>query len=361
MKIAIFGLSITSSWGNGHATTYRGLVRELSKRGHEIVFLERDVPWYAQNRDLEVQGFGAELILYESLDDLDVYSSLVQEADAVVVGSYVPEGKHVMDWVLRHAKGVTAFYDIDTPVTLARLEEGDCGYLSAEGIPKFDLYLSFTGGRTLKRLEHVYGARSARAFYCSVDPDLYYPMILPKRWDLGYLGTYSEDRQPTMRELLIHAAEWIKTKSFIVAGPLYPETIRWPENVERLEHLAPGEHREFYNSQRFALNITRSDMIAAGYSPSVRLFEAAACGTPIISDWWEGLDDFFEIGSELLIAEDTEQVCDLLNGLSPREALKIGMAGRRKVLSRHTAAHRALEFEKYIAEVHERNVLHLST
>ena len=351
MKIVFLGLTITSSWGNGHATTFRALVRELARRGHEITFLERDVPWYAANRDLDPADSEADVILYQSLAGLRKHAQLVRDADTVIVGSYVPEGIDVCKWVHATAGGVKAFYDIDTPVTLARMVAGDCDYLIPGLIPDFDIYLSFAGGRTLDRLEQEYGSPRARAFYCSVDPTRYFPENQTERWDLGYLGTYSDDRQPALERLLLEPARRLPEGNFVVAGPQYPPEIAWPGNVARIEHLPPEDHRAFYNRQRFTLNVTRADMVAAGHSPSVRLFEAAACGTPIISDPWDGLDEIFDIGTEILVARDPRDVMNYLADISAEQAAAIGEAGRRRVLAAHTAAHRAAELETYLGEV----------
>ena len=349
MRIVILGLSITSSWGNGHATTFRGLVRELTSAGHDILFLERDQPWYAENRDLPNPPFG-ETQLYKSVAELKRrFANDVRDADCVIVGSYVPDGITVGTWVTERAQGITGFYDIDTPVTLSALERGDCDYLSAELIARFSLYLSFTGGPTLRKLEREYGSPMARALYCSVDPELYFAERLPQKWVLGYLGTYSDDRQPTVNRLLLQPAVQMAER-FVVAGPQYPDSIEWPKNVDRITHLEPKKHRAFYNAQRFTLNVTRADMIRAGYSPSVRLFEAAACGTPIISDQWAGLDEFFESGREILVASTTEDVMEILREMPESDAREIGRRARERVLAEHTAAHRAAELVAYIEE-----------
>ena len=354
LSIVFIGLSITSSWGNGHATTYRSLLRALAARGHELIFLERDVPWYADHRDLPDPDY-CRTILYRGLDRLKAgFSGLLREADAVVVGSYVPDGPAVARWALEAANGIAAFYDIDTPVTLAKLDRGECEYLSPDLVPEFDLYLSFTGGPTLRRLEELHGARCARALYCSVDPDEYYPEDLAPDWDLGYLGTYSPDRQPKLDELLIAPARAWPAGRFAVAGPQYPPELAWPGNVARVEHLPPSEHRGFYNRQRFTLNVTRADMVASGWSPSVRLFEAAACGVPIVSDWWPGLDELFEPGTEVLVAAAADEVLALLRELPEERRRAVGQAARRRVLAAHTAAHRAAEFERDIEEARNR-------
>ena len=350
MNIVILGLSITSSWGNGHATTFRGLVRELAANGHDVLFLERDVPWYADNRDLPHPPY-CTTRLYRTLPQLrQRYARHVREADLVIVGSYVRDGVAVGEWVTGTAQGITAFYDIDTPVTLAKLEKGDFEYLSPHLIPRYDIYFSFTGGPTLRTIERKYKSPMARALYCSFDPAEYYPQKQRLRWDLGYLGTYSDDRQPTVERLLVEPARRAPARKFVVAGPQYPATIEWPRNVRRVQHLPPHEHRAFYTAQRFALNVTRAEMIRAGWSPSVRLFEAAACGVPIISDWWDGLDSLFEPGREILIAEKSADVLRFLRK-SDDERRKIGARARERVLAGHTAAHRAREVETYVAEV----------
>jgi spore maturation protein CgeB len=347
MRIVLLGLSITSSWGNGHATNYRGLVKALAGRGHDVLFLERDVPWYASSRDLPEPPHGR-TALYESLDELrEEHAAAVADADLVVVGSYVPDGVDVARWVLDRAGGLVAFYDIDTPVTLAALERGECEYLVPDLVPRFDVYLSFTGGPTLERLERRHGARRARAFYCFVDPEEHRPQVSPERWALGYLGTYSADRQPAVERLLVEPARALPHLRFALAGPQYPEGIEWPPNVERIEHLPPSEHADFYAAQRFAVNVTRADMRAAGWSPSVRLFEAAACATPVVSDWWEGLDAFFEPGREILVEESLEH----LRRVGAEAAREFGEAARARVLREHTAEHRAEQLEAEVAEL----------
>ena len=347
MKLVVLGLSLSSSWGNGHATTYRALLKAFRRRGHDILFLERDVPWYREHRDLAEPDY-CRLQFYGSLEELGHWRDSIRIADAVMVGSFVPEGVEIGRLVQRTARGVTAFYDIDTPVTLAKLERGDREYLSPEIIPGYDLYLSFTGGPTLERIEQELGAKRARALYCSVDPYDCPAAKRGKKWDLTYLGTYSDDRQPTLERLLLEPARRLPDLKFCVAGPQYPDTIDWPENVQRIEHLPPAEHAGFYGSSRFTLNVTRADMIAAGWSPSVRLFEAAACSTPMISDRWDGLDSFFDPGREIVIADDTENVVERLR--SSEDPADIGRGARGRILAGHSAAHRAAELERYIEE-----------
>jgi spore maturation protein CgeB len=353
LDLVVFGLSVTSSWGNGHATTYRALLRALRQRGHRITFFERSVPWYRDHCDLPRPSF-CDVVLYEDLDQLRrQYSRRLAEADLVMVGSYVPQGTEVGRWVCDHA-GQTAFYDIDTPVTLRQLEEGGCFYLHPDLIRRYRVYLSFTGGPTLRRLEQVYGSPCARPLYCCVDPALYAPQEIEPLYDLGYMGTYSADRQPALDLLLVQPAQRWSEGRFVVAGPQYPASVQWPPNVLRIDHLPPSEHRRFYNSQRFTLNVTRLDMCEAGYSPSVRLFEAAACGTAIISDLWPGLGTLFDPASEILVSRSTEQTLAYLRDLGEEERRTVARRGRERVLASHTSAHRALEFEQYAAEAARR-------
>jgi spore maturation protein CgeB len=354
LSIVILGLSITSSWGNGHATTYRALVRALGARGHDVTFLERDLPWYAANRDLPSPPF-CRTFVYSSLASLKRrFAGPVRDADLVIVGSFVPEGTAVGEWVLHTTRGVGAFYDIDTPETLARLERGDTDYLSRALVPRYDLYLSFTGGPILDRLERRFAARMARPLYCSVDEAIYAPEERRPRWDLGYMGTYSADRQPALERLLCEPARQWSEGRFVVAGPQYPRGMRWPANLRRMTHLAPDRHRAFYTSQRFTLNLTRTAMQRAGWSPSVRLFEAAACGTPIISDRWSGLEAFFTPGRDILLSRDAAETLSYIRDLPEAERHLFGERARQRVLAKHTAAHRALELEGYLSELRGR-------
>lgn len=345
MKLVVLGLSLSSSWGNGHATTYRALLRAFAARGHDVLFLERDVAWYQDNRDLSRPDY-CRLCFYRDLAHLDLeWRAAVASADAVMVGSFTPEGVAVGRWVQAHALGLTCFYDIDTPVTLAALERDESPYMSRDILPGYALYLSFTGGPSLTRLEEAFGARSARPLYCSVDEATYRPTGGPLRWDLSYLGTYSPDRQPTLDRLLLEVAREAPDLKFCVAGPQYPDDLAWPANVERISHVAPAEHPAFYSSSRYSLNVTRADMITAGYGPSVRLFEAAACGSPLISDAWPGIETLLEPGREIVIAQAPADVLAVLRTASETARQAQAQAARARILAEHTAAHRAAELE----------------
>ncbi len=350
LNIVIIGLTISSSWGNGHATTYRSLVKGLDREGHQVTFLEQDAAWYAANRDINTFPH-CELSFYESMEELkDRFSTIITNADLVIAGSYLKDGVVIGEWINETAQGITAFYDIDTPVTMAKLAKQDYEYITPELIPRYDLYLSFSGGGVLTRLEEEFHASAAKPLYCSVDADLYYPEQQSLQWQIGYLGTYSADRQLSLDHLLLNTAQHQPKDAFVVAGPQYPSEIIWPGNVNRIEHLSPKKHRTFYNQQRFTLNVTRAAMAAAGFSPSVRLFEAAACGTPIISDYWKGLETFFEPEKEILIARSTYDVQRYLNYSNEERAL-LGWRARRKVLNNHTSRVRARQLAGYVQEL----------
>jgi spore maturation protein CgeB len=350
LDIVIFGLSITSSWGNGHATTYRALIKALARRGHRVTFLERAAAWYRANCDLKQSPF-CRIETYESLTEVaGKYGTLVRDADLVILGSYVPDGIALGEWITAKAEGVTAFYDIDTPVTLAHLAHGTASYLSSSLIPRFDLFLSFTGGPVLELIERDFGSPRARVLYCSADPDAHRPVEAGARWLLGYLGTYSADRQPVLDELLLAPAREMAAARFVVAGAQYPADLAWPTNVERHEHLPPDQHAAFYAAQRFTLNATRSDMSLRGYSPSVRLFEAAACGVPVISDRWPGIQSLFKPQEEILIADSAADVISILRSMTDERRRAIGMAARRRFLRDHTPEQRAKDLELYYRE-----------
>ena len=339
--LIIFGLSLSSSWGNGHATTYRALLRGLHAEGRRVLFLERRQPWYQAHQDLPDPDF-CTLEFYDDIAEVTArHAGRLTRAGAVIVGSYTPEGQRLIDVLHQMPLQRLCFYDIDTPVTLDMLARAEEQHLARRQVPIFDSYLSFSGGRVLDRLRQDWGARDPVALYCAVDETAYRPMDVPRRWDLGYLGTYSPDRQPGLEALLIEPARRLPDMRFVVAGSLFPDEIAWPGNVERIEHLPPADHAAFYNAQRFTLNITREAMRALGWSPSVRLFEAAACGTPIISDRWPGLTELLPETEAVTLADTTEDVVAALR--STDDAARQDMAARARaiILADHTGRARA--------------------
>jgi spore maturation protein CgeB len=351
MKLVVFGLTVSSSWGNGHATLWRGLIKALARRGHEVHFLERDVPYYSQCRDL-YQLPEAHLHFYSSLEEVSAFANqLLSDADVGMVTSYCPEGVLASDIVLSSRAGMKVFYDMDTPVTLDELDSGNCvSYIGPRGLQDFDLVLSYTGGEALQELKRQLGGRRAEPLYGSVDPEVHRPSapVDVFRADCSYLGTYAEDRQRALEELFIDPARNMPDCRFLIGGAKYPEEFPWSDNIFFVRHVAPADHPAFFSSGGVTVNVTRRAMAEMGYCPSGRLFEAAACGAPILSDYWEGLEQFFAVGEEILVSRSTEDTVAAL-GLSDAEKRRIAQAGRERVLAEHTANHRALELERILA------------
>ena len=348
MHFVIFGLSVSSSWGNGHATIWRGLLKAMAAAGHTATFYERDVPYYANARDAWECPFGVRLRLYESLDEIQGEAAAeINSADVAMCTSYCPDSIAASRLILDSHAPVRAFYDLDTPITLDALQAGrPVAYLPPEGLSGFDLVLSYTGGRALDELQSRLGARLVAPLYGAVDPDLHAPA--PPRDEfraaLSYLGTYAEDRQGALEELFVNPARQCPDLRFALGGAQYPQDFPWTPNIFFVRHLAPSLHPAFFCSSRMTLNVTRRAMAEYGFCPSGRLFEAAACGTPILSDWWEGLDAFFKPGKELLCVATAADVLHALH-LSDRELATLAAAARQRTLREHTAAQRVAQLE----------------
>jgi spore maturation protein CgeB len=344
-RLVVFGLSMSSSWGNGHAIPFRGLCRALAARGWQITFFERDVEWYRSNRDLTAPEY-CDLIFYDGWPPAE---AAVRAADAVLVGSYVPDAHSLIDW-LAGMRRPLFFYDIDTPITLTSLHQsGEAAYLRADQVPLFEVYFSFTGGPALHELETRWGARRAQTLYCAVDGLIYQPVPADVRFmcTLGYMGTYAADRQSRLEDLFIGTARARPDERFLLAGPQYPP-MDLPSNIRHEMHLYPRDHAAFYSSNTATLNLTRDAMRRYGWSPASRLFEAAACGACIISDTWPGLESMLEPGREVLLADSPADVAAHLDTLTPRRREAIGRAARERVLREHTFASRAEQVDAAI-------------
>jgi spore maturation protein CgeB len=343
MKLVIFGLSVSSSWGNGHATLWRGLIGALAELGHAVIFFERDVPYYAANRDLDELPYGT-LVLYREWHDARALAAThLQDADVGIVTSYCPDAIAAAAQLLDAAPALSVFYDLDTPVTLAHRRAGrDVPYIGPRGLADFDLTLSYTGGAALTELRRELGARRAEPLYGSVDPAIHRPVPASDRYraDLSYLGTYASDRQAALEALLVMPARSLPQRRFLIGGAQYPDDFPWTENIYFVRHLPPSEHPGFFASSRLTLNVTRAPMAQLGYCPSGRLFEAAACGAPLVTDAWDGLDDFFTPAEEILVASQSRDVVDAL-GAGDAELARMARAARERVLAEHTAERRA--------------------
>jgi len=353
MRFVIFGLTVSSSWGNGHATLWRGLLKALSARGHTITFYEKDVPYYAETRDGWQPPPSVDVRLFGSLTDVrDVAKRELSEADIAMVTSYCGEGAAACELVLQSNARLKVFYDLDTPVTLHTLALGErVPYLPDDGLAGFEIVLSYTGGHALQELQTRLGAQRVAPLYGWVDPEIHCPTE-PRaefRSELSYLGTYAADRQAALKELFVRAAHALPGVRFAVGGAQYPESFPWAENIFFVRHLPPALHPAFFCSGRATLNVTRQTMAKHGYCPSGRLFEAAACGTPIMTDVWEGLETFFHLETEILPVRTGEDVLARLT-LSDAELLRIAEAARARTLQQHTAAVRAVELERILDE-----------
>jgi spore maturation protein CgeB len=356
MRLVVFGLAISSSWGNGHATLWRGLCKALHRRGHRVVFFERDVPYYAANRDL-AELPGGELVLYRAWDEVLARAGReLQAADAVIVTSFCPDGAAAAGLLTQAShRALTVFYDMDTPVTLDCLRQGNRpAYVGPQGLRDFDLVLSFTGDGCLDELRALLGARKTATLYGHVDPDTHHPVepVDAYRCALSYLGTYAADRQAALHALFIEPARQRPDLTFLIGGAQYPADFPWSGNLRFVQHMPPPLHPAFFCSSRLTLSVTRQVMAANGDCPSGRLFEAAACGTPIVSDWWPGLDEFLLPGQEVLVAERTEDVLQALQ-LTDAELQRIATAARERVLAQHTSAQRARELEELLEQARE--------
>lgn len=354
MHFVIFGLTVSSSWGNGHATLWRALLKALSRQGHTVTFYEKDVPYYAMARDAWPHPPGFSLRLYDDLEAIRCeVKREIQRADVAMITSYCPDAQLASQLVLDSPARVRAFYDLDTPVTLSALAGGQpVPYLPAEGLGAFDLVLSYTGGKALDELQSRLGARKAVPLYGSVDPAAHAPADAHPdfRADLSYLGTYAADRQPALEELFVRPAARAPQRRFVLAGAQYPQNFPWTPNIFFLQHLEPALHPVLFCSSRATLNITRRAMAQYGYCPSGRLFEAAACGAAILTDWWEGLDAFFTPGEEILRVDTADAVLSAL-ARPDADLQSIGRRARERALAEHTADQRAATLTAYCHEV----------
>jgi spore maturation protein CgeB len=360
MHFVIFGLTVSSSWGNGHATLWRGLLKAMDRRGHTAKFYERDAPYYASTHDGWPTPNGITIRLFDSFEE--VRQEIARDlacADVAMVTSYCQDGPAASQMIFESKVAVSAFYDLDTPVTLDALRSNErVGYLPDEGLSRFSIVLSYTGGRALEELQSRLGARHTVPFYGWVDPETHAPAASKPefRSTLSYLGTYAADRQKALEELFVSPAHAMPFERFIIGGAQYPDAFPWSENIFFVRHLPPGCHASFFCSSRATLSVTRRAMAEYGYCPSGRLFEASACGTPLLSDIWEGLHTFFTPNSEIMPVRTQTDVVNALS-LSDRELGRMAQAARERTLAHHTAEHRVSELEAICESVSARSFL----
>ena len=346
MRIAFFGSSLVSSYWNGAATYYRGIVRALGGRGHAITFYEPDAYERQQHRDIDDPPW-AEVVVWEpTAARARELVAGAAGADLVVKAS----GVGVLDAELEAATAalegpVRVFWDVDAPATLGRVES-DPGDAFRGLIPRYDLVLTYGGGDPVVERYRVLGARDCVPVYNALDPETHHPVEPDPRFecDLAFLGNRLPDREARVDELFLRAAALAPDRRFVFGGSGW-EDKPLPPNVRHLGHVGTGDHNVLNSTPLAVLNVTRDSMVANGWSPPTRVFEAAGAGACIITDEWEGIELFLEPAAEVLIARDGQAVASHVEGLTLERAREIGRAARERVLREHTYAQRAEQVE----------------
>ncbi len=353
MRFAFFGSSLVSSYWNGACTYYRGLIRCLHERGHEIAFYEPIAYARQEHRDIDDPDY-ARVVVYEAQTEAQVLQTVATARggfDVVVKCSGVGVHDTLLEAaVLELDAPLTIFWDVDAPATLARMEGDGSDSLRAL-LPEYDLVLTYGGGDPVVRRYTALGARECIPVYNALDPDTHHPAPgrAELRADLALLANRLPDREARVEEFFFRAVEALPERSFLLGGNGWDDRVAGLRNLRWLGHVAPGDHNALNCSALAVLNVTREDMVANGWSPATRVFEAAGAGACLISDTWKGIDEFLEPGAEVLLARDGGEVADLLSGLEPEEARRIGDAARERMLAEHTYGHRAKQLEAILA------------
>ena len=352
MRIAFFGSSLVSAYWNGAATYYRGLVKELHRRGHHTTFFEPDAFDRQAHRDLADPEW-AEVVVYEPTERAARTAlERARGADVVVKAS----GVGVLDDLLEDAllevrdHGLAVFWDVDAPATLSRLE-GDADDALRALIPHYDLVLTYGGGDPVVSRYETLGAARCVPVYNALDAEAHHPVPAEARFaaDLAFLGNRLPDREERVDEFFLSAAALTPERRFLLGGAGWDDR-PLPPNVRLLGHVSTRDHNAFNCTPLAVLNVLRESMARNGWSPATRVFEAAGAGACLISDAWVGIDDFLEPSREVLVADSGQEVSELLAGLTPEQAADIGEAARRRVLTEHTYAHRAEQVEQVLTQ-----------
>jgi spore maturation protein CgeB len=353
VRLVLFGSSLVSAYWNGAATYYRGICKALHERGHRVVFVEPDIYERQQRRDLAEDPDYAEVRVCRGWDDLS------RELDRARAADVVAKCSGVGGWDLELARGVVelrrpggplvAHWDVDAPQTLAAAsaEPADRPGSFRALIPRFDLILLYGGGPPVQRRYARLGARATHLVYNAVDPDEYYPVPPePDRCaDLLFMGNRLPDREERVRAFFFRAAELAPELRFVLGGEGWGD-LPLPPNVRWIGHVPTAEHRAWNCSARMVLNVVRESMASNGYSPPTRVFEAAGCGSCVLTDRWTGVEQFFAPEREILVVGSAEEVVGRLRGTAPARSRAIGAAAWRRVLADHTYAQRAEQLER---------------
>jgi spore maturation protein CgeB len=350
MKIAWFGSSLVSSYWNGAATYYRGIVRALHDLGHEVTFFEPDAFERQSHRDMDEPPW-ARVVVYDP-ERWHEALECAQGSDVVVKASGVGVcDAELESGVLDVGARTTIFWDVDAPATLARLEH-DGGDPLRELVPRYDLVLTYGGGDPVVERYRALGAHECVPVYNALDPETHHPVPPEPRFDcdLVFVGNRLPDREARVDEFFLGAASAAASRSFLLGGAGWDDKPR-PANVRLLGHVGTDDHNAVNSTPLAVLNVTRQDMAENGWSPPTRVFEAAGAGACVITDAWEGVEDFLDPSREVLVAESGDAVAGLLHALTPERARAIGAAARDRLLREHTYAHRAEQLEAVLAGV----------
>jgi spore maturation protein CgeB len=353
MKIAFYGSSLLSSYWNGAATYYRGLLRELATFGHDITFFEPDAFDRQKHRDFEVPDW-CRVFVYEARPDaLSHVIAEASDADAVIKASGVGyEDEALLTGLMLAARpdALRIFWDVDAPATLAEMAVDPEHYLRT-ALSDLDLVLTYGGGDPVVRRYREMGARSCVPIYNALDPTTHYPVDREPRFacDLAFLGNRLPDREARVNRFFFEPARRMPDARLILGGSGW-EGYDLPGNVTSLGHVSTHEHNAFNSTPKAVLNISRESMATMGFSPATRVFEAAGAGACLISDDWQGLGLFLTPDVDVLVARDTADVVEILAGLDPEKARRIGRSARAKVLRNHTYDQRAALADKVLRE-----------
>jgi spore maturation protein CgeB len=349
MNIAFFGSSLVSAYWNGAATYYRGMVRALHQRGHSITFFEPDAFGRQQHRDMADPPW-AQVVVYPAHSDPDALRAVEQArgADLVVKASGVGVFDELLEAAVLDLQGPecrVAFWDVDAPATLDRLHANPHDPLRVL-VPRFDLVLTYGGGEPVRAAYRTLGARECVPIYNALDPTTHHPVAADPRFeaDLAFLGNRLPDREARVDEFFLRAATLLPGRRLLLGGSGWQDKAL-PAGVDYVGHVYTADHNAFNCTPRAVLNVSRESMARYGFSPATRVFEAAGAAACLITDAWEGLEQFLEPDAEVLVAHRAEDVAQHVRRLDAAAARAIGRAARRRVLAGHTYAHRAAQLE----------------
>ncbi|MBR0665521.1 glycosyltransferase [Roseomonas hellenica] len=348
MRIAFYGSSLLSSYWNGAATYYRGLLRDLASRGYTITFFEPDAYNRQQHRDIEPPAW-AEVRVYEATEAA-LHAAIAEAAQADVVVKTSGVGvfdEDLLEGVMMAARpeAIRIFWDVDAPATLADIAAAP-DHPMRRALPGLDLVLTYGGGPPVVRAYESFGARCCIPIYNALDPETHHPVPPDPRFaaDLAFLGNRLPDREARVDAFFLQAAALLPERQFLIGGNGW-DTRPMPPNVRSLGHVYTRDHNAFNVTALAVLNIARDSMAAVGYSPATRVFEAAGAGACLITDAWTGLELFLKEGEEVLVARDGRDVAQQLAALTPERAKAIGAAAQARILAGHTYAHRGVEVD----------------